>query len=177
MQRREWLFSALGVLATGLPIAAEVIGRRVNPRPDIETVRLPAGDYWLDVGVDGDPLRGLVTYFYATLVPAAPDAFYGTRPLERLRASGMIEPNEPRQGFFPTRARPPDSDKTEPDAFFRIVTVRVGKDIYRIASEAFWFLVNGNLVLGSEVSAASFDIKPADTVSVVIAPGATGQLL
>lgn len=186
MLRREML-GALGFLVVE-PIAAlasdqdsanrtaalDVSRQHISPRQYLPVMSFPAGDYTLAVRGEGYPdLR----YLYATLSPNDAGQYYPSSVMERLRAAGLIEPNNPETNFFSTRSMLPWDGAPGNDAFFRVITFRAFGRAFRIESEAFLFLVNSELVVGDGVSAASFSLEPQDKVSVMLYPGATGRFL
>lgn len=159
MRRRELLLSALGVFASRKFVSAERVA-----------VQLQAGDYRHDISFQGDGRTGTITYWLGSLVPAfVGGAYYRTTVLERLRAAGVVEPNDPERNFFSTTARP--------DSFFKVITVRVNGISYRVKSESFRFRVNGRLPVGPEVSAGSHEIAADDVVGVELEPGGLAQVL
>lgn len=156
-------FTAALALVPGSKVIANVTGQKISPRPDVPTTPLMAAEYLVDVQILGSPEKRSVSYFYMTLRPGFPEGvYYPTRVLERLRAAGIIQPNNPAQNqFFVTMTT---------DVFFQAVTVQAGDYLYTIESGGFWFLVNEELVFGNGVSVAGYDIEARSRVGITLAP-------
>ncbi len=169
MNRRELFAGVAGTLFGFQKRLTAENPIRIEPRADIVPIYEVFGDFYTEIRL----LRsgGAVDYFYATLGTYHPKGkFYRTTVLERLRAAGLVEKNNPLGGFIAV------TEMREAQPFIKVITLKTTEKFLAIEG-GWWFLVNKILVTGDEVNASQSIIEAREEVSITLAAGTTGKIL
>lgn len=163
-----------------LPLAGAVPATWLFPATADPTIYWDnAGGFYREITIAQEERQQnqVVTLFKVSLHPFHPKGnLFRTTVLERLRATRLLESNDPLADFFPVISTQASEGSGQPDALVQIVSIQTPNRIIRIRG-SFHFRVDGVLITGPTVSAATWQIAPQSLVSLNLVEGTTGNFV